>query len=78
MLGTLLTYINKRDLVHICVVLGTDHYFLGRGVGGGGEGGWKFSQASKQFLCLRLPANTFFYLQTFYFSVYSLCKQFIS
>ena len=31
MLGTLLTYINKRDLVHICVVLGTDHYFLGRG-----------------------------------------------
>ena len=35
MLGTLLTYINKRDLVHICVVLGTDHYFLGRGGGGG-------------------------------------------
>ena len=32
MLGTLLTYINKRDLVHICEVLGTDHYFLGRGL----------------------------------------------
>ena len=31
------------------------------------------------FLCLRLPANTFFfYLHTIYFSVYSLCKQFIS
>ena len=37
MLGTLLTYINKRDLVHICVVLGTDHYFFGRGGGGGLE-----------------------------------------
>ena len=30
------------------------------------------------FLCLCLPANTFFYLHTIYFSVYSLCKQFIS
>ena len=31
------------------------------------------------FLCFRLPANNFFtYLHTIYFSVYGLCKQFIS
>ena len=30
-------------------------------------------------VCLRFPANTFFfYLHTIYFSIYSLCKQFIS
>ena len=30
------------------------------------------------FLCLPLPANTFFYLHTIYFSVYNLCEQFIA
>ena len=50
---------------------------------------WKFSHADiffyicgscwkRFFFCLRLPANTFFYLQTIYFGVYNLCKQFIS
>ena len=32
------------------------------------------------FVCLRLPANTLFFtcMHAIYFSVYSLCKQFIS
>ena len=29
-------------------------------------------------VCLRLPVNIFFYLHSIYFSIYSLCKQFIS
>ena len=61
--------------------LRTDYYFLT------GEGGWKIFHIltfficrlfCKQFLCLRFPANTFFYLHTIRFSVYNFCKQFIS
>ena len=61
--------------------LRTDYYFLT------GEWGWKIFHMQtlficrlfcKQFLCLRFPANTFFYLHTIHFSVYNFCKQFIS
>ena len=61
--------------------LKTDYYFLT------GEWGWKIFHMQtlficrsfcKQFLCLRFPANTFFYLHTIHFSVYNFCKQFIS
>ena len=36
--------------------------------------------ANNFFVCLRLPANTLFFtcMHAIYFSVYSLCKQFIS
>ena len=70
MLRTLLTYINKRDLVYICVVLGTDHYCFDKGVGVGGGGGWEIFTGKKNIiLCLRFPANTFFFFT---------CIQFIS
>ena len=61
--------------------LRTDYYFLT------GEWGWKIFHMQtlficrlfcKQFLCLRFPANTFFYLHTIHFSVYNFRKQFIS
>ena len=78
-IGLLFTH-NNGDLGEISVTDGT-LFFFKREAG-------KFSQANivficgscwKQiFLCLRLPANTIFYLHTIYFSVYTLCKRFIS
>ena len=76
MLGTLLTSINKRDLVHI-----TDRTIIF--LTGVGEGLENFHRQANNFFCLRLPVNTFFLLayclfqclqplQTIYFNIFQL------
>ena len=67
----LLKDVSLECSVWLCIALGTNHSFFMGGVGG--------SPAANNFLvCFRLPANTFFFLHTIYFSVYSPCKQFMS
>lgn len=61
MLGTLLTYINKRDLVHICVVLGTDHYFWD----GGGGGVGNFHRQANNFCVSVFPQTLSFACRLF-------------
>lgn len=60
-------------------MLEADHYFLDGGVGLKSFQMQKFCSyaapaANNFFVCVRL----FFYLHTIYFSIYSLCKRFIS
>ena len=58
--------------------MGTDHYFL---TGGRREleHFFKCRPCYKQFFCFSVSLQTlFFHLHTIYFSVHSLCKQFIS
>ena len=64
MLGTLLTYINKRDLVHICVVLGTDHYFWD----GGGVG--NFHRQANNF-CVSVFPQTLSFICRLFTSVFT-------